>query len=246
MPGQLADKLPNRALSGPELGKIWLKELDAVLRKDEAFAPTIAYKLAAVSISARFDLGIPHAPFDLTSRMPRCEIKNLRGPTLIELCLVHGAAMTSRHYAFQGSVAYRRSEITLTITLHLGDPYIPEPGVEVDCVVTGEAPLPEPRPEQTVVIALERKVILENPNIDRINHGMPIILQRANPPAAVVPDNQLTGEPPTVVIGAPTIDNLEFRYDATQFPAPAPPVDVDISQKAAARLGVPQHTGQAG
>ena len=242
MAGSLRDKLPNRALSGPELSAITVKEANALLRADLAFAPEVAYKSAAVSIEADFDLGIPHAPFKLQSRMPPAKIPNLRGPRLIEAVLLELTKMMGRHYGFQGSVAYKRSDITLRITVHLGEPYTPN-GATVECVITGEAPLPEPRPERTVVVGLERKFVLENPNIDRINHDMPIIVQRAQLPQAIIPENQLPGEPPTAVIGAPVVENLEFRYDATQFEAPAPAVDQDISQQAAARLGVPQHTG---
>lgn len=246
MASQLKDRLPNRSLSGPELAEISRKELRGLLAVDPAFAPNIAYRSVAITVEARYDLGIPHPPHLLRSRAPALPVENLNGPKLLAIISEIFAGMVSGDYAFQGSVAYKRIEIVLTVTVHLGTPYEPKVSENVMCEVTGEAPLPAPLPEKAVVVALERKVLLENPNIDRINHDMPIIVQRATPPKQFAPDNQLSGEPPTVVMGSPGIENLEFRYDPTQFGSPAKPVDTDISQRAAARLGVPQQTGAVG
>lgn len=242
MPGQLKDKLPNRSLSGHELAEISRQEFRDMLVRDHAFAPNIAYKIVAMTIEAKYELGHPHPPHDLRSRVRFCEVKNLHGPTLVKIAMDHLEHMLHSDYIFRGSTAYKRSDITFTAIFHLGNPYEPKVGVDVDCVLAGGAPL-DPIPEKSAVVALERKVTLDNPNIDRINHDMPIIVQRSTPPTASVPENQLSGEPPTAVIGAPGIENLEYRYDKTLFPSPVASVDTDISQKAAARLGVPQQTG---
>ena len=238
----LKDKLPNRALSGPELAEISRKEFRDMLVRDHAFAPNIAYKIVALTVEAKYELGIPHPAHVLHSRVRHCEVKNLHGPVLMKIAQDHLEHELRTNYVFQGSTAHKRSEITFTAIFHLGNPYEPEDGADVDCVLAGEAPL-NPLPEKCVVVALERKVTLGNPNIDRINHDMPIIVQRSTAPVIQVPDNQLPGEPPTAVIGAPGVENLEFRYDKTQFPAPVAPVDTDVSQKISARLGVPQQSG---
>lgn len=237
MPGALKDKLPNRALSGPELALISEMELRGLLEKDPAFAPNIWYRAAAFSLEVDFALGFPHGLRRLNSRTitmkePRVV---LTGAALQAFAVEEFRQMVSRDYGFHGSVAYKRVQLTLTATFHVVPSEVEEAGV-----VTGGTPLPEILRSGAVVISLQRKVVLENPNIDRINHGMPIVVQRATPPPVMMPENQLPGEPPTAVLGAPQIENMEFRYDATQFPAPTPPVDSDMSAVAAARLGVPQ------
>lgn len=242
MPGQLKDKLPNLPLNGQELQQITRMEMNALLAKDPAFSPQIAYRQAALSLELNYVLPFPHQEHTIKSRTQRMEVPSLTGALIRDIAEAECLLTMDRDYIFKGSHAFRFATITITATFHLGDPYEPRPGDKISCRIEGEAPLKSP-PERTVVIALKREVKLENPNIDRINHDMPIVVQRATPPQAMIPENPLPNEPPTAVIGAPGVENLEFRYDKTQFPAPTAPVDSDISQQAAARLGVPQQTG---
>jgi hypothetical protein len=183
----LKDKLPNRALSGPELKAIALKEFESMLDRDYAFSGSVAYKRITFAIQATFHLGFPHAPHILQSRAVQTE----------------------------------------------------------DGIVEGAPPLNPPAEEATVV-GLERTVELENPNLDRINHGLPITIQRATPPKAIIPDSQLPGEPPAAVINAPGVETLEFKYDPEGLPPVKPAVDRDISAEKAAELGVSQTTGGLG
>ncbi len=241
MPGALNKQLPNRALSGPELAAISKLELAEMMQRDPAFSADIAYKVAAYTIVLTYVLPVPHPKHELKSRAPRGEGPELTGSLLQTLILEEFNHMVPRDFIFSGSGAYRSTLLNINLVVHLGDPHEPGTGKSM---VTGEAPIPADYPglARTSVIGLERVVKLENPNIDRISHGLPIIVQRATPPTPMV-TSQLPGEPPIQTIGAPGVENLEFRYDATQFEKPAPPVDTDISQIAAAKLGVPVQTG---
>lgn len=244
MAGSLKDRLPNRALSGPELAEISRQELKAMLVKEPSFAPNIAYKLAAFSIEAVYVLPAPHPKHELHSKTPHGEGPSLTGEAMQQMVLDEFDRMVKRDYVFGLSGAYRSAVVTLRIILHVSGWYQPAPEDTTLCVIAGEAPL-NPLPEQASVVAIERIVRLENPNIDRINHGLPIIVQRATPPQALAIDH-LPGEAPTQPIGTPGVENLEYRYDATQFPAPPEPVDSNVSQQAAARMGVPVQVGAEG
>lgn len=240
MPGSIKDQLPNRALSGPELGAISKFELAAMLDRDPTFSANIAYTAVACTIEVTYTLPPPHPKHELRSRFTRVEGKNLTGKLLRDFLLAEFDKMGARDYIFGMSGAYRKSTFTFRVVVHVADPYEPNEGRS--SVITGEAPLVLEGAVRTSVIGLERTVKLENPNIDRINHDLPIIVQRATMPEPP-PANNLPGEPPTQAIGAPGVQNLEFKYDRTQFPAPEAPVDADISQLAAAKLGVPVQTG---
>lgn len=241
MPGALKDRLPNRALSGPELASITRWELAELMAKDPAFAPNIGYTAAALTIELVYVLPFPHPKHEVVSKIRKQERANLTGSKLMELALAEFDKMTQLDYVFGLSGAYRRAELTIRVIAHVADPFTPT-DAEVPCVLVGPAPLVGVEAKRTSLIALERQVKFDNPNIDRINHGLPIIVQRATPPEPP-PSTQLPGEPPTQVIGAPGVINQEYKYDPTQFPAPPAPVDSDISQKTAARLGVPMQTG---
>jgi hypothetical protein len=244
MPTNLKDRLPNRALSGMELRAISILELRAMLEKDPAFSANVGYRFAAFSLEAKYVLPYPHPVHTITSRVRRTEGPALAGMVLFQAAVEELDKMTQRDFIFGNSSAFRTATITLTAVFHVAGPYDLREGADkIVGVITGEAPLPEPLPPNASVIAQERVVKLENPNIDRINHGLPIIVQRATPPVPVIPPNQLPGEPPSAMVNPPGVENLEYRYDASQFPAPEKPVDTDISQKAAARLGVPVQTG---
>lgn len=253
MPGQLKDKLPNRSLSGPELAAITKWELTEMLKLDPAFSGEIAYAAVALKIELAYVLPHPHPKHELTSRFQPLEGPNLTGLMMGELIFAEFDKMTTRDFIFGTSGAYRQAELTIRVVAHVAGPYVPD-GKDHPGRLMGEAPLPPliyyathgeaPTAQRTSVLGLERKVKLLNPNIDRINHGLPIVVQRAAPPQPPPVANQLPGEPPPAqIIGTATVENLEFRYDPTQFPAPEAPVDSDVSQQAAAKLGVPVQTG---
>lgn len=244
MPGSLKDKLPNLALRGPELATIAMKELRGLLAQDLAFQPTIAYGSVAFTVKAHFKLGQPHPPHDLFSRVngPLNFTGGLDGPQLANVIASEFEIMMSRDYAFQGSVAYRNVEAKLSVSVHLGSPHVPGETRQV-CVLHGEAPL-KIIPKDSAVVAIEREFFLKNPNLDRIHHDMPIVIQRATPPQAVIQENQLPGESQTPLVNGPGIENKEYIYDKTQFDIPGVPTDTDFSEKAAAHLGVPLQTGQ--
>lgn len=242
MPGALKDQLPNRALSGVELAAITAVEIASMLNKDLAFAPNIAYSAAAFSIELEYVLPSPHPKHVLHSQTREGIGDDLTGLLLRDLILMEFDQMVPRDYVFGLSAAYRRAEVTICVVVHVADPHGPKEGARSK--LTGHPPLPLDNLQAVLstVIGLQRKVTLDNPNLDRIHHGLPIVVQRATPPVPP-PASNLPGEPPTQVIGSPGVENKEFRYDATQFATTAQPVDTDISQSAAAKLGVPVQTG---
>lgn len=237
----MKDRLPNRSLNGPELAAISRLELIGMMERDPAFAENIAYAAAAFRVEAVYELPSPHPGHNILSRAPKGSGPDLTGKLLQGVILEEFDRMIGRDYIFGLSAAYRRAKVTLRLVVHLGDPR--EPDEARTSLVTGEAPMVlDPPPERTSVIGLQRVVSLDNPNIDRINHGMPIIVQVATPPLPP-PISKLPGEPPLQVIGAPGVENKEFHYDRALFESPTPPIDSDISKTAAAALGIPIQTG---
>ena len=180
---------------------------------------------------------------DLTSnRVPN---KALRGDELKEIAVKEFRAMLDRDHMFNRGIAYRRVAFTLTGTFHFGYPFIQPHEVksrvakspqEPDAVVEGEFPL-ENAPEESGVVGLERDVTLDNPNVARISHGLPITIQEKLPPQQIVTGSAIPGEMPAAVTNPyPEFKIHELRYDATQFPKGPEPVDRDVSEQAAAKV----------
>lgn len=169
----------------------------------------------------------------------------LSGSELKEIAVQEFRRMLDLDYAFQGSVAYPRAAFTLSATFHLPFPHPVhelKSRVKKDGVIEGEAPL-APLPENAAVVGLEREVTLENPNLDRVHHDLPIVLQRAVPPKPIVADNPLPGEPQMATVLPAGVENVELRYDKTDYPAPAEPVQRDVSAQKAEEMGVPARSG---
>lgn len=174
---------------------------------------------------------------DLTSdKIPN---KMLLGTELIEIAVAEFRAMMVRDHAFMHTVAYRRVAFTLQATFQLGYPipadYKLKSRVKAEGVVEGEVPMVDP-PEDSEVIALERDVDLDNPNVARISHDLPIMVQERLPPSAPAISN-IPGEnldPPNPF---PRIENIPLKYDKTQYPSGPAPVDRDVSEQKAKELG---------
>ena len=92
-------------------------------------------------------------------------------------------------------------------------------------------------PEDAEVVAVERSMTIDNPNLARIHHDLPVRVQESRPPVASM-EPSLPGEPPQSVTNAfPDVITHELRYDKTDAPPMPPPVDRDVSESAAARMG---------
>lgn len=178
------DKLPNKRLNGAEVKAIALQEFAAMLERDYAFLPGVAYTRVAFTLHATFHLGYPHPVTELHSRTKA-------GPDIDNLS-----------------------------------------------VIEGEAPL-KPEPEESAVIGLERDVQLDNPNIDRVQHGLPIIEQVSVPPTPVVPLNPIPGEFMEPQFQEAGVETIVRHYDPKDYPQGTPVVDRDVSADSAAKLGVP-------
>ena len=164
--------------------------------------------------------------------------KALSGSELKEIITQHMRGVMDADWAFGHSVAYRRAAFTVTITCHLGQPigeHVVRSRARADGVVEGEAPLADP--EDAEVVAVERSMTLDNPNLARIHHDLPVRVQESRPPVASM-EPSLPGEPPQSVTNAfPDVITHELRYDKTDAPPMPPPVDRDVSESAAARMG---------
>ena len=178
-----------------------------------------------------------------TDKIPN---KALNGREVLEIAVQEFRAMLERDCMFLKTVAYRRVGITFTAVFDFGNPHpVHEVRSRVKAagVVEGEAPL-TPEPEEGELRALERKVELENPNLERVHHDLPIKVQGPPRPAQViVPDNTIPGEPPAEILQVPVVETKELRYDKTQYPEPKAAVDTDVSEREAKRLGRPVKKG---
>ena len=176
--------------------------------------------------------------------------KMLIGPEVVEIAVKEFRAMLERDCMFGKQIAYKKVTFTLAGTFNFGYPHPPKHVVnsrvkpeEVkegeDRVVEGEVPLKGVAEEDQVVVALERDVRIDNPNLARVQHDMPIVVQERKQPNPVNPGIVLPGETPAAILNPfPEVETHKLTYDKTQYPQADPPVDRDVSETAAERLGV--------
>lgn len=189
--------------------------------------------------------------------------KALTGEEVAAIAVNSVRDMLAKDCMFSPQIAYRSVAYSIAITFHLGQPHgqhvvrryarpgeLPEPPLaevcecghnkdahgELGCQGPGCAGCDEYRAEDSIVVALERTQELPNPNVARIHNDLPITMQSVQPPRSsamdVVPGESLPSNP------FPEITNHELRYDKTQYPAPPAPVDKDVSEQMAEKLGV--------
>ena len=175
--------------------------------------------------------------------------KALNGEEVSQIAAKQFQQMLASDYSFQKGIAYRRVAFTITATFHFGHPHQPvvvKSRVKPDGVIEGEAPLnPSPEGTEAAVAAIEREVKLDNPNLARVQHDMPVRVQEARPPRPIPQsDHPIPDEPPEMLLHAgPEIINHEIRYDKKDYPALEPaPVTTDVSEREAARLGARART----
>ena len=173
--------------------------------------------------------------------------KPLNGEEVKAIAAKEFLAMLDRECMLTRGIAYRRVAISFSATFHLGSPHQP---LEIksrthptDGAVEGEAPL-IPEPEDAALVAVERDIALDNPNLARVHHDLPIKIQERMPPRPITMDPVIPGEPPQAVTDPYSeFKNTELRYDKTQYPDAPPPVDRDMSEAKAAALGVKSGMG---
>lgn len=166
--------------------------------------------------------------------------KALNGREVLECAVADFRAMLERDCAFLPTIAYRKVAYAWQFTFHGGYPHqahVVKSRTKVAGIVEGEAPLVEPDPD-AMLVCLEREVALENPNIARVHHDLPIRTQERAPERVLSSQSGIPGEPVETVVDFPSFVNRELRYDKEQFPAPTPPVDRDVSEVKAKELGV--------
>lgn len=170
--------------------------------------------------------------------------KMLLGSELLEIAVKEFRQMLTQDCMFTKGIAYRRVAFTLQGTFHFGYPLPPDhvvkSRVKAEGAVEGEVPLnPLPPDDEGGLVALERDINLDNPNLARVTHDLPIIVQERVPPQSVPTTGGIPGETPSAVTNPyPKIVNHELKYDKTQYPEGPKPVDRDVSEAKAAELGI--------
>ena len=202
-----SDKLPNRPLNGSELKQIMCEEFRRMIDNDWQFQQNIAYGKVAFTIALTAQLGQPHGTREWKSRT------RTDGKEGNESVLLGETPMLPRRQCVCGWEGLESAT------------------VNEECPDCGKPTTPE----EISVLGLERDVELENPNIDRVQHGLPIKVQKKNV-EILTPQNPLPGEP-LPVSEMRTIVTEDLHYDAKDFPKGKEPVDRDVSEKARERLG---------
>jgi len=178
----------------------------------------------------------------LTDKLPN---KALQGDEVKAIAIKEFAAMLDRDYSFNRGVTYRRVGMKLEATFQFSQPHPTSHKIESRPVRDGDSnlivegvPLDPPEEESTVA-GLERQVLLNNANLDRIQHDLPIRLQERQSPKPLNMTPSLPGEPPNFVTDPfPGFEARELNYDREQFPPAPPPVDIDTSEQKAGALGL--------
>lgn len=166
--------------------------------------------------------------------------KALTGREVLECAVQDFRAMLERDCMFQRGVAYRRVAYSFSVTFHLGYPagdYTVKSHTKASGIVEGEVPLEDPGAD-AIIVALERDVTIENPNLARVHHDLPVkIVTRGEPKP--IPVDALSGDIPQGVLDPfPQMITHELRYDKKDYPPLPAPVDRDVSQEVAKKLGV--------
>jgi hypothetical protein len=155
--------------------------------------------------------------------------KPLNGRELIEIAVNKFREQLERDCYFLPNLAYRRVSFSIKAIFHLSDiltkhevvARVPREGA-----VEGEPPLALNDDEDSLVVGLERNVVIDNPNITRVQNNLPVTVQVKNPQK---PDEMF-----------PSFEDRKLHYDKKDFAADNVPVDRDVSKEAAKSLGVAQ------
>lgn len=157
--------------------------------------------------------------------------KPLTGKECAQVIVDNVRQLLDNDCMFNPSIAYRKLAFTVTVTVHAADLSDPKPRAEArtrvraEGVIEGDAPLVNP-PEDAQFMAVERTVTVDNPNVTRVHHDLPIRVQQKALPNG---PNDLF----------PKIETQELRYEKGEFPPLTEPVDKDVTEREAKRLGVP-------
>jgi hypothetical protein len=168
--------------------------------------------------------------------------KPLNGEEIRKIAVQHFDEMLKRDCMFLRQQTYRRASFKLTAVFHLAEP-VGDHTVEVvppaDSPLSREIPLAPAEGEQLALEAMERTYALANPNVQRVAHGLPIRMDERKPPEPVVPTVPIPGEPPGGVLNPfPTMVEHELRYHPDDFPKAPGPIDDDVTDREADKLGL--------
>lgn len=166
----------------------------------------------------------------------------LNGEEIRKIAVQHLDQLLSTDCMFLRQAAYRRCAMKITATFHFGSPsgdYAVELSPRLGSELSRQLPLTPVEGEMTVLRALEREVSLENPNLQRVAHGLPITITERKPPEPVVAAHPIPGEVPEAILNPfPTVVTQEIRYHPENFERPPEPVDTDVTAREATKLGL--------
>lgn len=203
-----SEALPNKALTGREILEITVQNFRSMLERDCMMSEGISYKRVAISYQVTFHLGQPHQPHIVRSYTKAAGVVEGEVP-LSERCQCGHA---QEDHGESGACSY------VADGGHL-------------CPCRGWI-------EDTVLMSLERDIILDNPNLARIHHDLPITVQERGQPKPMAMTT-VPGEPNGFINDPfPSVETRELRYDKNQYDAPPPPVDRDVSEAKAGALGL--------
>ena len=206
MPGLTSERVPNNPLTGVELQARVLY----VLRKlfEERLPPPI-------------DKAFPPIPLALLDI--ECRNDFIFGATVIYPSVSWKA--TAKFHFTPPDVMPRDVQYSLEVEFAFRNITMPKHSVNVRST---PPPLPGGIVEraETGVVAFTVEEKVENPNLVRVNSGLPITITRAIRPE------------PGEFIGR--IERHDIQYDKTDYPEPPEPVVVDISAECRREWGVPE------
>lgn len=181
---------------------------------------------------------------DLASnRIPN---KMLTGDELAKIVVKECEEMLKRDCLFNANAAYKRAAFTLHLTVDLGYPHPADHKVisfvGKGGIIEGEAPLKEIGEDESVHFqSTETRIELDNPNLARVQHGLPIKLTEKLPQVAL-PQSGIPEEDASADVGSadpfPKFKVHELQYDASQYPAAKAPADKDVTESKARSLDI--------
>lgn len=216
-----SETLPQKMLTGEELKEILKHQFAAMLDSDYAFSKTAAYRRVGVTLTATLQLGQPKENHVVRSYTRKMADGIIEGEPPLRLQCKCGHLMG----------------------LHPGSGPCghTDEGRHCLCVAYEED-------QDSAVVGLEREVNIDNPNLARIHHDLPVRFQERGEMKPMPFGAPLPGEPVPEFMNDPypQMVTRELYYDKTQMPPMAESVQKDVSTREAQRLGVKQRSTEMG
>lgn len=127
---------------------------------------------------------------------------------------------------FSPHYAHPRVAVSLSLKFHWSNRHLPETEISVTAG-EGNPPLEDAKDDDQFVSGTDRKVTVDNPNLTRLDAGIPITVTEVERPG------------PGETVGS--VQQRELQVDAGEYPKPTPPEDTDTTEELAAKIDVPEN-----